>query len=94
MPLDPESKKEITARTTEQIAYNKEKSIFDRLQVKLLNLFGQEFRSVRILGVRRRQRITKRQRIKMANELIDKELEGIANIEKDAINQVRLLDDE
>ena len=41
-----------------------------------------------------RVRLTKRRKTKLANEMIDRALEGEINIDRDAINQAKLIDRE
>jgi len=91
---DPELKKEIRGRTLELRAYGIEKTLLDKLEVKLIRLFNQtHYYETTVFG-RVRKKLRKPQKIAMANALIDRMLDGEIDVDRDSISQVKLMDSE
>ena len=86
--MDNETKNEIKLSTVELKAYAAESALYDRIYRRLIALYSQTHET--ILG--RRIRLFKRRRISKANKIIDQALSEPINIDEDAINQVRFLD--
>ena len=92
--MDRETRKEIQGRSLRQEAYDRETSVLNKLQLRLIALYGQSHEYVSIAGIRLRRTLSKRRKIAKANRLIDKALDGEISVEQDARNQVRLMDED
>ena len=90
--MDNSTKKEIQGRSLRQEAYDRETSVLNKLQLRLIALFGQTHETVSIAGIRLRRSLSKRRKIAKASKLIDQALDGVPDIENDVRNQVKLLD--
>jgi len=87
-PVNSDLKKEIRGRTLKLDAYERERNLLDRLEARLIRLFNQKHEVVR----GRRITLTRRRKVAKANAIIDKALEGEIDVNRDSIDQVKLMD--
>ena len=86
--MDSETRKEIKGRTVRLEAYEKHKETMNALEIKLNKIY----RKTHIVRDGVRSKITKRQKIALASRAIDRAMSNDLEVNKDAINQMRLLD--
>ena len=85
--MDSETRKEIRSRTVKLEAYEKHKETLNALEIKLNKIY----RKTHIVRDGVRSKITKRQKIALANRAIDRALGDGLSVDKDAINQMKIL---
>ena len=81
-------KTEAKLRTIKLEAQEQSKAVLDALELKMGRLYVQKYETIK--GVRKK--ITKRRRIALMNQLIDREMDKVdIEIDQDVLNQLRVL---
>ena len=86
--MDRESIREAKARTSEIIAYAKERVQFAWVAVRLVVLFSRTHETVD----GQKKRMTKRRKESKGNDLIDQAFDGEIDVREDVKNQVKIMD--
>ena len=86
--MDSDVKKEVRGRTLKLKAYDVESGLLDTAELRLKRLYGQTHEQIG----GRRQVLTKRRKIAKAKLIIAGIFKGDIDVDDDAINQLKLMD--